>query len=134
VQRQEPRPQTFCRNCVLAASRISSRVNPGFSVETFLKRVNRPKIRVEKGLRDNETRGEVEPSCLWIWWCSSTASCTRDSQMRISNKRSLCGLRTKRNANFDSDTSATGTPQESRIWREHFIIEVISMKTLANGM
>jgi hypothetical protein len=60
--------------------------------------------------------------CLWIWWCSSTASCTRDSQMRISIKPSLCGLRRKRNANFDSVTSATGTPQESRIWDLHFVI------------
>jgi hypothetical protein len=47
---------------------------------------------------------------------------------------SLCGLRIKRNANFDSVTSATGTPQGSRIWKEHFLREVISMKTLAGGM
>jgi hypothetical protein len=60
---------------------------------------------------------ELTPEHSWIWWCSSTASCTRDSQMRISNKPSLCGLRIKSNANFDSVTSATGTPQESRIWR-----------------
>jgi hypothetical protein len=40
----------------------------------------------------------------------------------------LCGLRTKRNANFDSVTSATGTPQESRIWREHFLVKEILTK------
>jgi hypothetical protein len=52
----------------------------------------------------------------------------------ISNKQLIFGFRTKRNANFDSVTSATGRPQGSRIWREHFLIEEISMKTLAAGM
>jgi hypothetical protein len=41
--------------------------------------------------------------------------------MKILNKPSLCGLRIKRNADFDSVTSATGTPQ------------VVSTKTLAAG-
>jgi hypothetical protein len=59
---------------------------------------------------------------------------TRDSQMRISIKPLICGLRTKRNVNFDSVTSATGTPQESRIWREHFLFEEISTKTSVVGM
>jgi surface protein len=36
--------------------------------------------------------------------------------MRISTRQSLCGLGMKRNANFDSVTSATGTPQESQIF------------------
>jgi hypothetical protein len=42
--------------------------------------------------------------------------------MRISKKQSV---RMKRNANRDEVTPATGTPQESRIWREHFKIEDI---------
>jgi hypothetical protein len=50
------------------------------------------------------------------------------------NFKQAIALRTKRNVNFDSVTSATGTPQESRIWREHFIFDEISMKTFANGM
>jgi hypothetical protein len=40
----------------------------------------------------------------------------------------------KEECNFDSVTSASGRPQESRIWRDHIIIEEISTKTLANGM
>jgi hypothetical protein len=62
---------------------------------------------------------------LWSFFISSFINSFL-SQMRISNKQSICGLRIKRNADFDSVTSATGTPQESRIWDLYFIREVVS--------
>jgi hypothetical protein len=79
-------------------------------------------------------RGTGLPLDLVILINSFLSSSTRNSQMRISKKQSLCGFVMRRNANLDSVTSATGTPQESQICGVRLLIERILMKTSVVGM